>query len=288
MFSSAAPNPLDLRWRMFGISVRIKFTFWVVWILIGLIVTNPQWFARQWTLRLDWPKLIPFVVVTFASFFLHELAHVVVGRIFGVRGGFVLGAFGGALTGEYERLRRWQRILVYAAGPALNFGLWAAADAYRVHGNPNAWGGNAFRVIWFSILQAKDLNFFWACINLLPIYPLDGGMIARDLCETVSRRYGLIISLIISLLLAGSMAAYSLYAAMHPEVWHWGWRELSFAFDLILAMQSFSLLMQALRERRPQAKAPDQPHVETAPVEEEYVHDWDKRDQKSERSRTFP
>lgn len=276
MFSSSAPNPLDLRWRMFGIAVRIKLTFWLVWLLLG-------WFAE---FRVE--RLIPWILVILVSFFIHELAHVIVGRCFGVRGGIVIGAFGGAPTGNYAVLRRWQRILVYAAGPAASFGLWALAGAYRTHGNPNAIAGNAGIIIWRIILQVQDLNYFWACINLLPIYPLDGGMIVRDLCESVSRRYGLILSLIISFAVAAGLGAYSAYAYFHPNVWHWGWPLLSLIFDAMLAFESLTLLVGAIRERRPPPEPTEAPTADTQRAPEEYVHDWDKRDRRGEQSRTFP
>ena len=48
----------------------------------------------------------------------------------------------------------------------------------------------------------------WALLNLLPIYPLDGGQITRELCTLFSMNNGTRISLGVSFATAACVAAY--------------------------------------------------------------------------------
>jgi hypothetical protein len=231
----------DVRWRMFGISFCIKFTFVLIWLALGFYLLN-----------LDLGRLLVWSGVLLVTFFVHNLAHAIVGRMFGARMTVVIGAFGGT-TGGYEGLKRWQRILHFAAGPLGSLALWAGVEAYRFHGNPFAWGGNTAVWILRSVVLARDLTLFIAFFNLLPIYPLDMGMIVREILEGLWKRRGLIVSLLISFLCAGGIATY-------VGVTYWEairqrniLATLFFGFDAWLALQSLMLLIKVIRE--PQAGA---------------------------------
>jgi len=56
------------------------------------------------------------------------------------------------------------------------------------------------------IQQLLYINVLWGAVNLLPIYPLDGGQIAREICLFGQPRQGMILSLRISVVAAGAMA----------------------------------------------------------------------------------
>ena len=58
-------------------------------------------------------------------------------------------------------------------------------------------------LLWFSVV--------WGAVNLLPIYPLDGGHIAREIIMRVYRRDGLRLSLVISLVAAAAVAVACLF-----------------------------------------------------------------------------
>src|SRR5690606_15236505 len=98
--------PWDLRWRMFGIGVRVHPTFWLFSLLMG-------W---QFMERSPWLVLI-WVLATFVSILIHEMGHVIAGRIFGSPGNIVLYSFGGLAIGSYQYARAWQRIIISLAGP---------------------------------------------------------------------------------------------------------------------------------------------------------------------------
>jgi Zn-dependent protease len=54
------------------------------------------------------------------------------------------------------------------------------------------------------------INLFWPLLNLLPIWPLDGGQISREVCVGLMRDTGLRVSLGISILVAGLLAVNAL------------------------------------------------------------------------------
>jgi membrane-associated protease RseP (regulator of RpoE activity) len=73
---------------------------------------------------------------------------------------------------------------------------------------------------WYVLLN--DLlwvNFYWGLINLLPVYPLDGGQASRAIFDQADPRDGVRKSLILSAAVAGALAIFgvlehSLYLAL--------------------------------------------------------------------------
>src|SRR5262249_18271358 len=51
-----------------------------------------------------------------------------------------------------------------------------------------------------------EINVFWALLNLLPVWPLDGGQIAREVAEAGLGPRGTAASLGLSLVVAGLLA----------------------------------------------------------------------------------
>ena len=265
MFGQSGPGLLDLRWRIFGISFCLKFSFWVVWLLLGLYI-----------LGVSWRQLLLWMGVVLVSDLVHELAHAIVGRVFGARISIVIGGFGSGLSG-FEGLKRWQRVLFFAAGPAASFALWAGVVAYHFRGHPEAWDPVVALWIRRAVDHARFLNLYIAVINVLPIYPLDMGMIVREVCQAVSRRYGLIFSLVVSLLCASGLVAY--LAMYYWEAIRQGGRGnifiiIFFAFTVMNAVQSLILLIQALREPLPGAEAIEAPSDVDKPTarEDDFDH----------------
>jgi Zn-dependent protease len=99
------------------------------------------------------------------------------------------------------------------------------------------------------------VNVYWGVLNLLPIYPLDGGQVSRELCGKVWGSRGRRISLQISFVLALLLVAYALLCAIDTsqfgagitEKWPW-WAPRGSIFTAILfgllAMSSYQLLQQ--------------------------------------------
>jgi stage IV sporulation protein FB len=60
------------------------------------------------------------------------------------------------------------------------------------------------------IFYILEISIFWGIFNLLPIYPLDGGQISRELFSLVNPRDGIRQSLVLSLALAVLLALVAL------------------------------------------------------------------------------
>jgi Zn-dependent protease len=87
------------------------------------------------------------------------------------------------------------------------------------------------------------INIFWGLMNLLPVYPLDGGQIARELLSLNNPRAGVEKSLLLSAIVGGIVACLSLY---HFGVGHHEWRNGLFMVLLFgsLAFISYRGLQQ--------------------------------------------
>ena len=263
MFIDPGPTAFDLRWSMFGIPVRVHPMFWLVTVVMG---ANALQEGVQF--------LLLWVACVFVSILIHELGHVVMGQMFGAYGHIVLYGFGGLAVGSNQLDVRWQRIAVCFAGPLAGFlflgvlflGLWiwdpAAFPFYLFMVQANLGLPIAFEafpaeaappdpmllsVMWDLIF----INLMWGLVNLLPVWPLDGGQISRDVCEGVSPEHGLKQSLGISLVVAGVLAAHCFLERIdvHLLPWRFGSIYVGILFA-VLALQSFQMLQQANRPWR--------------------------------------
>lgn len=189
----------DLNFSLFGIHVRVHPMFWLVTAILG-------WNERDPKLVLLW------IAVVFFSILIHELGHVLMGRIFGSFGQIVLYGFGGLAIGSSDLRKRWQRNLVYFAGPLTQFlflGVVILIDialAMRHGKQLTPMTSMLFAYLIF-------VNLWWPLLNLLPIWPLDGGRISRETFEWLMPKTGTGISLIVSIIVAGTVAVLSLAAA---------------------------------------------------------------------------
>ncbi len=224
-----------MSWRVLGIGIQIKLSFWIVSALYGWLILKIEQDARGQELETsEWLiRILIWVSCTLVSVLVHELGHVLVGRVFGHAGNIVLAGMGGQAAGKYESLHPWQRMLVAAAGPCAGFlflGMqfvldfsqwnmlmdWLDWEKWKVRwylidlitGNPLFRINHGYYRITMQFLML--MNLFWNVLNLLPIMPMDGGMILREICIMVFRAHGLIIAYSISILLAGLGLLYGL------------------------------------------------------------------------------
>jgi Zn-dependent protease len=195
------PTPFDLHFRLFRTPVRVHPMFWALSALLG-------WEYSKFGLG----YLVLWVLCVFVSILIHEFGHVWAGRLFGAEGYIVLFSFGGLAIGSSDLRVRWQRVLVYFAGPLIQL-LLAAIIWWGVR--PLAWDRVPpdWRVpVREAIVILLEINVFWPVINLLPIWPLDGGKIAREVCEALLGRRGVAVSLGISLVVSGLLALHTFLA----------------------------------------------------------------------------
>ncbi|MFO0843119.1 MAG: hypothetical protein U0797_12115 [Gemmataceae bacterium] len=143
--------------------------FWVMSVILGWnLTTNPVLSDNG---MLD---LAVWVLACFVSILLHEFGHIWMGQVFGSHG-IVLHSMGLRLAVGSNRLSRgWQRVLVSAAGPGIELLLWAALFGLLYAGYRPEPGTPLSLLVW--ILLTINL-YYGALLNLLPIWPLDGGQI---------------------------------------------------------------------------------------------------------------
>ena len=194
-----SPTPFDLNWRMFGTPIRVHPFFWLMTIFLG------------WSYRpLGWAYLLLWVLCVFVSILLHEFGHVWMGRFFGRSGYIVLHSFGGLAISSDQLWNRWQRIAVSLAGPLIQ--LIPLGIVWYIKRHFEELFGLDFVIsdtgtkVWTALWMLYVINLYWPILNLLPIWPLDGGQVSRELFDWFipgrGRRASLGLSMAVSSLIA--------------------------------------------------------------------------------------
>lgn len=199
MLAEPDRSPYDLRFRLFGFPVRVHPLFWVLAALLGA-----SWLDRGVVFLLIW------VAVAFVSILVHEFGHALAFRCFRVDSHIVLYSFGGLAVPWSGVRRRWQQILVSLAGPAAGF-LLCAAVYFSNYFHPWARTNMYVAALYLGLFM---VNLYWGIMNLLPIWPLDGGQVSEEVCSYVSPRNGRTIALQISVAVAVLICVYSLACVM--------------------------------------------------------------------------
>jgi len=103
----------------------------------------------------------------------HELGHALVGRAFGTQPRIVLHGFGGRTIAEGKPLSRGRSILMTLAGPGAGFLLGLLVLVLERAYPPAG--------LWKEVVrQIEFCTFGWGILNLMPVLPLDGGLVLRD------------------------------------------------------------------------------------------------------------
>ena len=186
----------DLNFVVIGFPVRIHPLFWLgglIWGFSGSI---------------DGASMLIWITVLLVSILVHELGHAILIRRLGRNARIVLYFMGGlaiedsgspwALNyGRQGQSRTPQeQIWISAAGPIAGFLLAAitCAAVYMTGGSvvaefsldqrpyiDGALGGDLAENKYLDLLidNLLFINIFWGVVNLLPVFPLDGGQIAQ-------------------------------------------------------------------------------------------------------------
>jgi stage IV sporulation protein FB len=225
MFGMPTATRYDWNFRLLGIPVRVSPWFWLTAILLN---------ARD-----DPRNIILWVGCVLVSILVHEYGHGLTARAFGYRSQIALFGLGGLCASEAERQTFGQRLAVLAMGPGAQFLFLALLMLTAGPTFGLTWQGNlglaklllgvpvgrdeAMNLLpFFTRLQGEDsiaahvywylfqINFFWPLLNLLPLWPLDGGQITVEVLGRVNRRDGRRWGHIVSMLTAGGLAVYTL------------------------------------------------------------------------------
>lgn len=155
-----------LRFTLFGFPVTVHWMFWLVVAMLGGGFQADS--AREFQVLLLW------VLAAFISILIHELGHTFLQRRFGARPQIMLYAMGGLAIPD-RGFTRVQHILISLAGPLLQIAVGVIAWQLLKHSTGDDWYITAF--LW----SFQTVSIFWGLLNLLPMYPLDGGQVLKGI-----------------------------------------------------------------------------------------------------------
>jgi stage IV sporulation protein FB len=222
VFGQLGETQFDVRFALFGVPIRIHPVFWLSSAFLGWV---PE--------RIDLTLI--HIVCILVAILVHELGHALMNARFGFRSEIVLAFLGGYATSM--RHSTWKDVAVSAAGPAAGFLLLAAIYLpFRAIGFIDTWtipitfrhvdagvavgwpeylqpGAPGFELLASAVVFSVFINLIWNVMNLVPVLPLDGGQISRELFlwRYRQRRIGMTYCLRTSMVVGGAIALYALY-----------------------------------------------------------------------------
>lgn len=262
MLSEPQESDYDLRFSALGYQVRVSWTFWLGavvfgWTFANAVDTSPAFSDQS-------PGVLPLLVLwtacMFVSIWIHELGHTFAFRFFGINSSIVLYHFGGLAIPNssfnpgrsFSRLSAKEDLIISLAGPVaqllsaalvvvlvkmagyrLDVFRWMPAGLDQIpwvqEGEPIDSLG-LFALVSFYIFP----SVVWALLNLVPVWPLDGGRIMRSILllngGTVEQ------SLWISVLTASGLAVWAYKT--NPDNW------MMAMFFALFAFSSYQILQQ--------------------------------------------
>lgn len=195
MLCNPSPTPFDLQFNLFGIPVRIHPMFWLLTIVMGWNPEHPQ-------------VMIVWTVCVFVSILVHELGHALTAQAFGWPPEIVLYGMGGLAVFQADwRRTTWKMVLTLLAGPGAGFLLYAALKCAIFTADLCGYDfAEAPEMLLYAIMFLQYINLFWGLVNLLPVFPLDGGQITRELLLRYVPRRAIEYSLKSTMLVGGLVA----------------------------------------------------------------------------------
>ncbi len=215
MFGMQLTTEYDTKFRLLGIPVRINPFFWLVAAILGWQNRTPL-------------EIVVWIACVFVSILVHEFGHALTTRsLFQNNPSVLLYFMGGLCFSNGKEDHSWKRALVIVMGPVagfLLFGLVLGLGLYFIgvaYVSPFGWVVVHDVPSWFirlpegvnhaietAYLDLLYINLFWGFVNLLPLYPLDGGQLAQVFLTMHNRREGTVRTHAISLVTAGLVAVY--------------------------------------------------------------------------------
>ncbi len=182
------------------------------------------------TSTLELMSALLFIISAFAILLAHEMGHALVGRFLG--GGHpsvYLAWLGGDCTNENARLTRMQGVVMTAAGPlaSLAVGLLAylglcfyigsleqgtlLSFSFALGMMPAEAVMNYPVLVMFLFFYLIEVSCWWTLLNILPIFPLDGGQIMQGLMKSRRQMHAISLAVAVVLVLAfGSLGLWLL------------------------------------------------------------------------------
>lgn len=204
--------------RLGDVPVRVELSFFLIAALLGSSLGTVQGVAI-------------WVGVVLVSVLVHELGHAVAMRLSGVSSRIVLHGMGGLTIPAASIPSRPKRIAVDLAGPLSGLFLLGVPAVWlsRTLDDPS-------QVLDLVIFSVVWVNVAWSFVNLLPILPLDGGNVTKEVLDAVTREQGEVPARVVSIAVAGAGGLWALRSG--------------FVFAGMFALFFLAANWRALSERR--------------------------------------
>lgn len=185
--------------RVFGIQLAFDYSWlFIVFLLSWSLTAGFLRWHPDWSPATAVATAIVAALLFFASVLLHELAHSLVARRFGVPvRGITLFLFGGVSNIEREPPTPTAELLTAIVGPltsiALGFLLLVAGSA-ALHVSPGAIDDPTQAIARLSpfgslLMWLGPINLVVGVFNLIPAFPLDGGRVLRAVLWAATKSF---------------------------------------------------------------------------------------------------
>ena len=199
MLTAPPPSPYDLNLRLGGFDVRVSFTFWIGTVLFGFSLVQLMHRAMGGSSPGVIVLMALMAIAMLLTIALHELGHAVAFKAFGVDSHIVLYHMGGlAIPDTRQELSPGRSLIVSAAGPAVQLASaivlvvalraagYATDGVGLIHPSLDSALNEGTRPLPVMITRAMVLFYvvpsvFWSVLNMVPVFPLDGGRVARSI-----------------------------------------------------------------------------------------------------------
>jgi len=165
-----------IRFRLFGFPVTVEPWHWAILAFCGgaLTIKVPE----------DLVPVLRFMAAGVVSIIIHELGHALTMRLCGGRHiSIVLHGMGGQAASQGAPFSRGQHILISLAGPLLQAACGLLVLIAVITSADTSSGSTGLEVS--PVYQLLDdfilVSLFWAILNLIPVYPMDGGQILHGI-----------------------------------------------------------------------------------------------------------
>ena len=178
-----------IRFRLFGFPVTVEPWHWAILAFCGgaLGIKESE----------DLLPVLLFMAAGVVSILIHELGHALTMRLFGGRHiSIVLHGMGGHAICQGAPFSRGQHILISLAGPLLQLACGLVVLIAVIMSGATVLEASPVYELLSSFIE---VSLFWAVLNLIPVYPMDGGQILRGILGPRHIQLTLQISIIVAI-----------------------------------------------------------------------------------------